>query len=66
MSTIAFDALAYVRKLEAAGVPRPQAEAQAAAFVSRTTDGAGNRRMAPSHRARRNASTSSSGTGRLT
>lgn len=33
MATIAFDTLAYVKKLKAAGVPENQAEVQAEAFA---------------------------------
>lgn len=33
MATIAFDTLAYVKKLKAAGVPEEQAEVQAEAFA---------------------------------
>ncbi len=39
MTAITFDTLAYVRKLEAAGVPRPQAEAQADAFAAAISEG---------------------------
>jgi len=43
MSTITFDTLAYVRKLESAGVPRPQAEAQADAFSAAVSEGVASR-----------------------
>jgi len=39
MTTVAFDTLAYVRKLESAGVPRAQAEAQADAFSAAMREG---------------------------
>ncbi len=41
MTTIAFDTLAYAKRLRDAGVPEPQAEAQAAALAEALKSSAG-------------------------
>ena len=38
MSTTVFDTLAYSKRLQAAGVPQPQADAQAEALAAAVTD----------------------------